>query len=245
MSAIWNGPKNGSRKPNVLRTIVSRSSRVVWPSATIASASRSSAICRRLETKPARSATSAGCLPTSLRNSSTRSTTARSVAVPAITSMPGVHSGGLNQCTPRKRSGLLDALRQPRDRQRRGVGGDDAVGRLRRPGEDLGLELRVLGDGLDHQVGAVDRGLDVARRGHLRTQRLLAQQPGLHVTRRPLPQALERLLRQLRRSVGQPHREAGAREVPGDSAAHRPAAQHRNRLHAEHVPLSSGSHPPR
>jgi len=31
----------------------------------------------------------------------------------------------------------------------------------------------------------------------------------------------------------------------GDAAAHRAAAQHRNRLHAGVVPLSSGSHPPR
>ena len=39
--------------------------------------------------------------------------------------MPGVHSGGLNQCTPRKRSGRCTALRQPGDRERGGVGGDD------------------------------------------------------------------------------------------------------------------------
>ena len=80
MSAIRNGPKNGSRNPNVLRTTSSRLSRVARPSSTIASASRSSAIWSRLETKPARSATSAGRLPIARRNATTRSTVSRLVA---------------------------------------------------------------------------------------------------------------------------------------------------------------------
>ena len=52
MSAIRNGPKNGRRKPNVVRTTSSRLSRVARPSSTIAIASRSSAIWSRLATKP-------------------------------------------------------------------------------------------------------------------------------------------------------------------------------------------------
>ena len=113
MSAIRNGPKKGSRKPKVLRTISSMLSRVARPSSTHASASRSSAVWSRLETKPARSATSAGRLPRPRSSSRTRSTVSRLVAGVAMTSIPGVHSGGLNQCTPRKRAGSRTAPASP------------------------------------------------------------------------------------------------------------------------------------
>ena len=83
------------------------------PSSTIASASRISAIWSRLDTKPARSPTSAGRLPTARRKASTRSTVPRAVSGPAMTSMPGVHSGGLNQCTPRNRCGSATAAASP------------------------------------------------------------------------------------------------------------------------------------
>src|ERR671920_1592297 len=65
MSAIWNGPKNGSRKPKQLLTTSSTSCGEARPS----------------------------------------STTSESVVEAGMTSTPGVHSGGLNQCIPQKRSG--------------------------------------------------------------------------------------------------------------------------------------------
>ena len=59
MSAIAKGPKNGSRKPKVVRTMVSTSSAVATPSSTRPTASLSSTYCSRLRTKPVTSATSA------------------------------------------------------------------------------------------------------------------------------------------------------------------------------------------
>ena len=55
-----------------------------------------------------------------------------------------------------KSAGRDDALGQAGDRQRRGVGAQQgAVGEVRLDlGEDLRLDLRVLEDGLDHEVGA-------------------------------------------------------------------------------------------
>ena len=105
MSAIWNGPKNGSRKPKQLRTTSSMSRGEASPSSTHRAASQNIAICRRFAMNPTPPATTLGCLPIMLRSSTTRSTTARSVCGPSTTSTPGVHSGGLNQCIPRKRSG--------------------------------------------------------------------------------------------------------------------------------------------
>src|SRR3712207_1918916 len=59
----------------------------------------------RLATNPGPSPTTAGRFPMLLRNPITRSTTSVSVALAGMTSTPGVHSGGLNQCVPRNRSG--------------------------------------------------------------------------------------------------------------------------------------------
>ena len=98
--------------------------------------------------------------------------------------------------------------------------------------EDLGLQLRVLGHGLDHQVGAVDRGLDVGRGLDRLGRADIVEQPGLDVAARALEQRLAGSFGQLGGRVGEPYLQAGAREVAGDPAAHRPAAQHRNRLHA-------------
>jgi hypothetical protein len=44
-------------------------------------------------------------LPTARRNAIARSTVSRVVLGAGMISMPGVHSGGLNQCTPRNRPG--------------------------------------------------------------------------------------------------------------------------------------------
>src|SRR3954452_20514743 len=59
MSAIAKGPKNGSRNPKVLVTIVSTSAALATPSSTIDMASFRSTYCRRLRRKPGTSATCA------------------------------------------------------------------------------------------------------------------------------------------------------------------------------------------
>ena len=252
MSAIWKGPKNGSRKPNVLRTMRSRSSRVVWPSSTIASASRSSAIWSRLETKPARSATSAGCLPTARRKSSIVSTVARSVAGPAITSMPGVHSGGLNQCTPRKRPGSRHRLGEPGDRQGRGVGGDD---RRRRRGRDARRRICAFSSGSSGTASTTRSAPSTAASTSaaaltcsVRTSASPSSNPASTCPRVRSSSARARPLRQLRRRVCELHLQTVTGEVAGDAAAHRPAAEHGDRCDASHarvVPLSSAAHPSR
>src|ERR671938_1620020 len=119
MSAIWNGPKKGSRKPNVLLTTSSTSSGEARPSSTHDSASKNSAVWIRLATNPGPLATTAGRLPIDLRNSTTRSTTSGSVTAAGMTSTPGVHSGGLNQCIPQKRPGL------PTNSERSLIGNED------------------------------------------------------------------------------------------------------------------------
>src|ERR687886_2406163 len=110
MSAIWNGPKKGSRKPKQLLTTSSTSSGEARPSSTHDSASKNSAVWIRLATNPGPLATTAGRFPSVLRNSTTRSTASGSVTAAGMTSTPGVHSGGLNQCIPRNRSGLSTDL---------------------------------------------------------------------------------------------------------------------------------------
>src|SRR3712207_1240858 len=110
MSAIWSGPKNGSRKPKQLRTTSSTSCGEASPSSTHLRASRNRAFWMRFATNPGPSPTSAGRFPMFFRNLIIRSTTSGSVALAGITSTPGVHSGGLNQCVPRNRSGCSTAL---------------------------------------------------------------------------------------------------------------------------------------
>ena len=44
------------------------------------------------------------------KNSTSRPTTPSSVAAAGMTSTPGVHSGGLNQCMPQKRPGPFHEL---------------------------------------------------------------------------------------------------------------------------------------
>ena len=107
MSAIVNGPKNGSRKPNDERTTSSTCSGVATPSSTILAASLNIANWMRLATKPGPSPTTTGVLPSRVErlDDHARRPARRSTAC-GITSTHGTRSGGTNQCTPRKRPGV-------------------------------------------------------------------------------------------------------------------------------------------
>src|SRR6188472_3614883 len=106
MSAIVNGPKNGSRKPKDERTISSTCSGVATPSSTIRAASLNIANWIRFATNPGPSPTTTGILPSAVRAETTFSTTPGSVEPAGITSTHGTSNGGTNQWTPRNRPGV-------------------------------------------------------------------------------------------------------------------------------------------
>ena len=157
-----------------------------------------------------------------------------------MTSMPGVHSGGLNQCTPRKRAGSLTATARP------SIGSDEvlevmiavagAAAEMRPSTSSLSawssgtasITRSASPTAASRSGGVVTRAVaSVASRG---------QQPGVDVPARAREQPLPRLLGKLLRRVDERHLQPGAREVAGDPAAHRPPADHRHRLHAPGVP---------
>src|SRR5215210_3195006 len=75
----------------------------------------------RLATKPGPSPTTAGRFPIPRKNSTSRPTISGAVAAEGMTSTPGVHSGGLNQCIPQKRPG------RPTNSERALMGRDDVL----------------------------------------------------------------------------------------------------------------------
>src|SRR6478735_1317465 len=97
MSAIVNGPKNGSRKPNDERTTSSTCSGPAIPSSTIRAASRNIANWIRLATNPGPSPTTTGDLPSLVSAPTTVSTTRSSVVGVRTTSTHGTSNGGTNQ----------------------------------------------------------------------------------------------------------------------------------------------------
>ena len=121
MSEIWNGPKKGRRNPKQLRTTSSTSCGEANPSSTHLTASKKRAFWMRLATNPGPSPTTAGRFPIPRRNSTSRSTTSGAVVAAGMTSTPGVHSGGLNQCIPQKRPGL------PTNSERSLIGNEDVL----------------------------------------------------------------------------------------------------------------------
>jgi hypothetical protein len=126
----------------------------------------------------------------------------------------------------------LDRLLEPVDVERRRVGGDHGV--LGRRGLDRGVDLEldagVLGDRLEHEVGAVDRlggavgGLD--RLDAL--ERLVFEQAGVDVAARSRDHGLAGLLGELGRGVGDADLQPGDGEGLGDAAAHAPGADDRD-----------------
>ncbi len=109
MSAIANGPKNGRRKPKVVRTMVSMSSGLAMPSSAIFVASSNRAYCRRLRTNPVESFTRADCLPVAATTVSPTSIACSFVVGCGMSSTPGMNGAGFEKCTPRNRSGPVTA----------------------------------------------------------------------------------------------------------------------------------------
>ena len=110
----------------------------------------------RLTMKPGVERACTGVLPQRRLSSKIASATAGSVCRPDTTSTSFISGTGLKKCMPTKRPGPLQAVGERRDRDRRGVGGEDAVvvdawPRARGTGP-LGVD--VLDDRLDHQADA-------------------------------------------------------------------------------------------
>ena len=81
-------------------------STVASPAATMCSASRHSASCRRLAMKPGTSRSRVITdLPATVKNSEAQATAAGSVCSPPTTSTSGIRYGGLNGCPTTVRSG--------------------------------------------------------------------------------------------------------------------------------------------
>ena len=138
--------------------------------------------------------------------------------------------------------------RQPRDRDRRGIGGDDRFRLQRRAqiGEDLALDVFLLGRGLDHESQAAmasyfSAGLMRAERGLavVVADRLLADLPR-HVAVDGRHAGLDAVARH----VVQHHRIARQRADMGDAVAHLPGADHPDTLNIQrHVFVRSMRRP--
>ncbi|CAB4964034.1 unannotated protein [freshwater metagenome] len=102
------GPICASRRPMVLRHTRSAVSASQTPSATRAMASRQSACCSLLPTKPGTSrSTRTASLPRCSSRATVRSITSVEVCSPRTTSTIGMRSGGFHQCVPTTRSGAV------------------------------------------------------------------------------------------------------------------------------------------
>ena len=92
-----------------------------------------------------------GVLPQRLASSKIAAATAARSAGPETTSTSFISGTGLKKCMPTKRPGALQAVGERRDRDRRGVRGEHAVGADDRLelAEEAALDLGVLDDRLD------------------------------------------------------------------------------------------------
>ena len=149
---------------------------------------------------------------------------------------------------PMKRSGRSVEVAKPRDRDRRRIGGDDRF-RLQRGaqiGEDLALDVFLLGRGLDHDVASRHsvvffRRLDARERGLavFVADRLLADLP-----RHVAVDGREAGLDAVARHVVQHHRITRQRADMGDAVAHLPGADHPDTLNFQrHVFVRSMRRP--
>src|SRR5215208_2944200 len=203
MSAIWNGPKNGSRKPKQLRTTSSTSCGEASPSSTHLRASRNNAFWIRFATKPGPSPTIAGRFPVSFRNPTTRSTTSGSVAAAGMTSTPGVHSGGLNQCTPRNLFGCSTAP------ARSSIGSEEVLETMTASG-----------------CAAFEQAARISCLRSRSSNTASKTSPASLEASGALDQPLLRLPGHLRRRVREPHLDARGSEALCDAEAHRPGPNH-------------------
>ena len=124
--------------------------------------------------KPALSPQTTGFLPSCATSAVTSASTCSSVTTVRMISTRSCTGAGLKKWTPMTRPGWALAVEISVTRQRRGVGGQDRLGRddALELLEDLLLDLERLHDRLDHEVGVV-RSLSVG------AERDPAQQVGL------------------------------------------------------------------
>ncbi len=118
-----------------------------------------------VDTKPGKSLTTTGVLPSRRANDSPVSAVSSESRNPRTTSTRGNTGTGLKKCMPMTRSGRFEDCRQRGDRERRGVGGKQRLlaERGRNGAEDFSLDVRVLEDRLDDDVG--DQHGGILRRG--------------------------------------------------------------------------------
>ena len=123
-----------------------------------------------------------------------------------------------------KCSGRSVDSRQPRDRDRRGVGGNDGVRLEERTQrhEDLALHRLVLGGGLDHQIGVAQvlHGLGIGDAGERLVLFVLADLAGGDLAGEVLVDGGQGLLDPLLGDVVQHHVVAGQSDHMRDAAAH-------------------------
>ena len=124
--------------------------------------------------KPGVSLQATGSLPSRCANANAASKASSLVCAVRTTSTSGSTGAGLKKCMPTTRSGVCVAVGDLRDRERRGVRGED---RGRRDeavelAEELALDLEILEGRLDHElavreVGELGRQRQAAERGVL------------------------------------------------------------------------------
>ena len=148
-----NGPM---RKPPPRRTTRSIVAASATPSPSIRSDSSEKGRASRLATKPGLSLARIGVRPIRSATSVVAASACSEERSAATTSTSFISAGGLKKCMPTTRSGSGTSAAISVTAQRGGVGGEDrlrAAG-LGQRGEQLALQLEVLGRRLDHQVAA-------------------------------------------------------------------------------------------
>ena len=224
MSAIWNGPKKGSRKPKQLRTTSSTSCGEASPSSTQRSASRNSAFWMRLATKPGPSPTTAGRFPIDAQELDQPLDDLRFGRGGRYDLDAGRPLGRVEPVHP------AEALGPPDEAGERAMFSDEvllariAPGRGRRVAhaQHALLDADVLRDALDdevgapHRVGDVVRGADLLRRGPARP----VDEACVGVRPHAVGETGRRALRALRRDLREDDVEPCHDEALGDAQPH-------------------------
>ena len=150
--------------------------------------------------------------------------------MPRISSTSFITGTGFMKCMPMNLLGPVGRGGQPRDRDRRGVGGDQRVGLQMRDQllEDLALDLLVLGRRLDDDVAVAEQVVVGARRDALQRRVLVLGAEILPLRDLARPgcgrSSLSAPWQRLGVDVDQLDVEAGERADMGDAAAHLPGA---------------------
>ena len=225
MSAMAKGPKNGSRKPKVVRTRVSTSSAVAISCSTSWAASWNSAYWSRLSTKPVTSLTTAVCLLAACTRSRTAPTVARRGAGVGDDFDAGDERRRVGEVHAQEAFRVGDRLGQVGDGDRGRVGADDGVraGGRADAGEGLVLDLDDLGDGFFDEVGVRHGLLDVLGGPEVFLQDCggaFREEPGGHEFVGFGQEPLVVLLRHFGGHIRERHAGAAERQDLRDPAAH-------------------------